>query len=76
MRAPFFLVTIVAVLALPCGPWRCNASKFFSVYSCIGHFTLAVYSDGDQEQSSSIPKLVYDVLVAVQYKSTTCNHYV
>ena len=38
------------------------------VYSCICHFTAAVYSDGDQEQISSIPKLVYDISVAVQYK--------
>ena len=33
MRAPFFLVTIVTVLALPCGPWLCNASKSFGIYT-------------------------------------------
>ena len=38
------------------------------VYSCICHFTLAVFSDEDQEQTvSSIPKLVFN-LVAVKYK--------
>ena len=63
MRAPYFLVTIVIVLALSCGPLRCNASKFFGILTaaCICHFTLAMFSDGDQEQTSSIPKLVLSI---------------
>ena len=56
-KAPFFFV---AVLALLCGPWQCNASRFFSIKLYLS-FTFAIYSDGDQEQISSIRKLVYAI---------------
>ena len=69
MGAPFFLVTIVTVLALTCGPWQCNASKSFGVYLYLSFYFLAVYSDKDQEQitnNSFIPKYVlYDLYIII-----------
>ena len=62
MKAPVFLATIVVVLSLPCGPWRCNASKFFGIQLYLSFYFgyLFRWRSGADFKVSTI--------VAVQYK--------